>query len=511
MEDNPSNRLKEPLMPPALYDEHSDTDNQVSGSPQLVTREDEAGVVASIESSSHSPIDSSLTGFVLAVMIFFNAAGGPFGVEPSLKAAGNLYAIIGFAAMPFLWALPEALMAYELSSLYPCASAGARWTEEAFGERCGLLVGYLGWIAGITNSASYPVLFLAYVREQFFPHVSDTDSNAFLQYGILAGITVVLTLVNYLGLHVVGKASVLIFFVSMAPFVLMVIIGIPKVDPSKWMQTPIHEVEVFDDDTLNEKGWFPDASIAGIAFRPFVNNLYWNFNGFDAAGNFSSTVTKQTLRNGLGGSLLLVSSAYLLPILIATGATDIEQNEWNEGSFATAAAEIGGQWLGSWVVVASGVSLLAQFFVGMTAESMQMVGMADRGHLPSIFCQRSRHDTPTYALLLSLAVMLLLLPLPFGIIIELSNFSFCLSVVVEFMAFAELRIRKGDCTWLQRGLYAILMVAPMIFNVAVILLASYATYIYGLCVIVFGILLINAKRMNSACCGGTNRDGWSLC
>ena len=55
--------------------------------------------------------------------------GGPFGVEPSLKAAGNLYAIIGFAVMPFLWALPEAIMTYELSVLHPCASGGVLWVR----------------------------------------------------------------------------------------------------------------------------------------------------------------------------------------------------------------------------------------------------------------------------------------------------------------------------------------------------------------------------------------------
>jgi hypothetical protein len=38
----------------------------------------------------------------------------------------------------------------------------------------------------------------------------------------------VLTFVNYRGLEVVGSVSVLIFFLTMAPFVLLVIIGIPK-------------------------------------------------------------------------------------------------------------------------------------------------------------------------------------------------------------------------------------------------------------------------------------------
>mmetsp|Transcript_36617 Transcript_36617/g.64184 ORF Transcript_36617/g.64184 Transcript_36617/m.64184 type:complete len:117 (-) Transcript_36617:1122-1472(-) len=105
-----------------------------------------------------------------------------------------------------------------------------------------------------------------------------------------------------------------------------------------------------------------------------------------------------------------------------------------------------------------------------------------------------------YALLLGLLVIMALLPLRFGLIVELSNFAFCLSVTVEFLAFAQLRIRKGDCTKLRKAFYAIMLVAPMLFNIAVVLLASYATYIYGACLTVFGVLLIIAKRIDSSCC-----------
>lgn len=46
--------------------------------------------------------------------------------------------------MPFLWAAPEVYMTYKLSLKHPCASGGALWVELAFGEKTGLMVGYLG-------------------------------------------------------------------------------------------------------------------------------------------------------------------------------------------------------------------------------------------------------------------------------------------------------------------------------------------------------------------------------
>eukprot|EP00569_Conticribra_weissflogii_P016220 CAMPEP_0171405060 /NCGR_PEP_ID=MMETSP0880-20121228/15073_1 /TAXON_ID=67004 /ORGANISM="Thalassiosira weissflogii, Strain CCMP1336" /LENGTH=393 /DNA_ID=CAMNT_0011920421 /DNA_START=6 /DNA_END=1184 /DNA_ORIENTATION=- len=291
-----------------------------------------------------------LNALTLAVLVFFNAAGGPFGFEPSIKAAGNLYAIIGFAVMPILWALPEALMTYELSSMYPCASGGVRWLEEAFGTRSGMMVGYLGWIGGVTNNATYPVLFLNYILHQFYPDlVAEDQLNNLVRWGILSTMTFLLCYVNYRGLEFVGKTTTLIYIIAIAPVLLMVFIGIPQVEPERWLQTPpVNNIEFFDDDSLNDKGWFPVSTLGGIAVSPFVNNLYWNFNNFDQASHYSTSVPKKTLARGMLISVALVSTAYLLPILIATGGTDISQDDWRAGSLAIAATKIAGRWLGNW-------------------------------------------------------------------------------------------------------------------------------------------------------------------
>ncbi|KAL7552239.1 hypothetical protein ACHAWF_015461 [Thalassiosira exigua] len=337
-----------------------------------------------------------------------------------------------------------------------------------------------------------------------------TDHNLLLRFVILAGITLVLALVNYRGLDIVGKVSTLIFLLAMTPFVLMVIIGTRTVDPQKWLQTPTGQELIFDDDTLTQQGWFPNAYLAGIAFRPFVNNLYWNFNGFDQASHYSTSVSKRALRNGIAGSFLLSSSLYILPILIATGATDITQEDWKEGAFATAGTKIGGPWLGNWIVVGAGVSLLAQFVSEMSADSLQVQGMADRGQVPSLFSTRSPYDTPTYALLLGVSMILVLVWLPFSLIVELSNFTFCVVVTVEFFSFIQLNIRNGDHSKLRKTIYSLMLVAPLLLNIVVFITASYATYIYGACVTVFGLILINAKRASSACCSFCGRGEESV-
>ena len=49
---------------------------------------------------------------------------------------------------------------------------------------------------------------------------------------------------------------------------------------------------------------------------------------------------------------------------------------------------------------------------------------------------------------------------------------------------------------MRKTSYAILMTPAMVFNVLILLLASYATYIYAAIVIFIGFMLIYAKSIN---------------
>lgn len=88
----------------------------------------------------------------LSMLVFYNVSGGPFGVEEAVRSAGFFVSILGFCIMPFVWSLPEALITAELGSTYPEASGGVAWVEEAFGSAAAWQAGYLGWMAGATDS-----------------------------------------------------------------------------------------------------------------------------------------------------------------------------------------------------------------------------------------------------------------------------------------------------------------------------------------------------------------------
>jgi amino acid transporter len=183
--------------------------------------DDGTSQLGNIEVPDALPIDSELSsegrakiGMVpLAVMIFYSVSGGPFGCEASVRAGGNFYTLLGFLVMPFVWSMQEALITAELGTTFPEASGGVAWVEEAFGKNAGWMCGYLGWMAGATDNAIYPVLFLDYVLEVVQPN--GEAMNPVLRFLLLSSISIGLGYVNWLGLPLVGQMSVAICCVAM--------------------------------------------------------------------------------------------------------------------------------------------------------------------------------------------------------------------------------------------------------------------------------------------------------
>jgi amino acid transporter len=95
----------------------------------------------------------------LAVIVFYNVSGGPFGIEESVRSAGFAFSILGFIIMPLVWSIPESMVTAELGSAYPEASGGVAWVEEAFGSAAGWMAGFLGWVSGATDSKCQTAIF----------------------------------------------------------------------------------------------------------------------------------------------------------------------------------------------------------------------------------------------------------------------------------------------------------------------------------------------------------------
>ena len=241
--------------------------------------------------------------------------------------------------------------------------------------------------------------------------------------------TLILAYINYRGLPVVGNLSTSICLLAMSPFVVICLWGIPHIDASRWLQQPAITAAESSFDLSG--GLWPNAAVGGVLLRPFLNNLYWNLNSFDSAGNFAANVSDpaRTFPRAMYGAVVLVTLGYVLPLLVATGTSNAPQQDWKSGYLATVASDLGGPLLGGWVVLGAAVSNIGMFEAELSSDSYMLMGMADRKYLPRIFSKRSRHDTPTVGLLFCVLVILACLTNGMATLIEMENF--CYSVYVS--------------------------------------------------------------------------------
>ncbi|KAH9753748.1 polyamine transporter RMV1 [Citrus sinensis] len=170
----------------------------------------------------------------LIFLIFYEVSGGPFGVEDSVKAAGPLLALLGFLVFTIIWSVPEALITAEMGTVFP--------------ENC--------------------VLFLDYFKSGI-PALGDGLPRAF---AVLA-LTFVLTFMNYRGLTIVGWAAVLLGIFSLLPFVVMGLVSLPKLEPSRWLVLNLGEVD----------------------WNLYLNTLFWNINYWDSISTLAGEVDNSSV------------------------------------------------------------------------------------------------------------------------------------------------------------------------------------------------------------------------
>ncbi|KAK3004973.1 hypothetical protein RJ639_019817 [Escallonia herrerae] len=386
--------------------------------PQLTTTGDTPHLLPITNPSPTSTsTNKKLSLLPLIFLIYFEVAGGPYGEEPAVKAAGPLFAILGFLIFPFIWSVPEALITAELSTAFPGNGGFVIWAHRAFGPFFGSLMGTWKFLSGVINVASFPVLCIDYM-EKLFPVFG---SGLPPKLAILLS-TLFLSFVNYTGLTIVGYAAVGLGIVSLLPFIIMSLIAIPQIHPHRWV-------------SLGQQGVKKDWNL-------FFNTLFWNLNFWDNVSTLAGEVEKPqtTFPVALFSAVIFTCLAYILPLLAVTGAVSVDQSEWETGFMANAARMISGKWLKIWIEIGAVLSAIGLFEAQLSSSSYQLLGMADWGFLPKFFGLRSKwFNTPWVGILLSTAITLGVSYMTFTDIISSANLLYSLGMLLEFASFIWLR------------------------------------------------------------------------
>ncbi|KAK8558356.1 hypothetical protein V6N13_038829 [Hibiscus sabdariffa] len=405
----------------------------------------------------------------LIFLIFYEVSGGPFGVEDSVQAAGPLLALLGFLVFPFIWSIPEALITAEMGTMFPENGGYVVWVSSALGPYWGFQQGWMKWLSGVIDNALYPVLFLDYLKSGI-PALGGGLPRIF---AVLA-LTLVLTYMNYRGLTIVGWVAVVLGVFSILPFVVMGLVSIPKLEPSRWLVVDMHHVD----------------------WNLYLNTLFWNLNYWDSISTLAGEVDnpKKTLPKALFYALILVVLGYFFQLLVGTGAVPLDRELWTDGYFSDIAKIIGGVWLRWWIQAAAAMSNMGMFVAEMSSDSFQLLGMAERGMLPEFFSKRSRYGTPLIGILFSASGVLLLSWLSFQEIVAAENFLYCFGMILEFIAFVRLRMKYPAASRPYKiplgTVGSILMcIPPTILICAVLALSSLKVAVISLIAVLIGLVM----------------------
>ncbi|KAG6500711.1 probable polyamine transporter At1g31830 [Zingiber officinale] len=405
----------------------------------------------------------------LVFLIFYEVSGGPFGIEDSVRAAGPLLTILGFLVFPFIWSIPEALITAEMGTMFPENGGYVVWVSSALGPFWGFQQGWMKWLSGVIDNALYPVLFLDYLKSG----VPALGSGLPRTLTVLI-LTIALTYLNYRGLTIVGWMAVFLGVFSVAPFILMGLVAIPKLRPSRWLAVNLHNVD----------------------WNLCLNTLFWNLNYWDSISTLAGEVDNptRTLPKALFYALVLVVVSYLYPLLAGTGAIPLDRELWTDGYFSDVAKILAGVWLQWWVQGASALSNMGMFVAEMSSDSYQLLGMAERGMLPEFFGKRSCYGTPLVGILFSASGVLLLSWMTFQEIVAAENFLYCFGMILEFTAFIKLRLSHPNAPRpykipLGTAGCILMIIPPTVLICVVLALSTFKVMIVSVLAMLVGFIL----------------------
>lgn len=422
---------------------------------------------------------AKLTLWPLVAATFFMVSGGTYGTEEIIHGAGYGLGILILLFLPVLWSLPTAFMIGELSSALPHEGGYYAWVRRGLGNFWGFQEAWLSLAASIFDMAIYPTLFVIYLK-QMAPWFGQGN------HGILAGLFVVVTCagLNIAGIRVVGITSLWLFFLLSMPFAIIV------------LMTP------FKTGAFTE----PHAAGAGAGLGVLGGVLVamWNYMGWDNASTIAQEVERpqRTYPKAMIAAVVLVAATYVLPF-VAVYLTGIPASAFSgEGSWATVAGALGGQfmgfeWLRFFVVLGGMMSAFGMFNALVMSYSRLPLAMAWDGMLPKVFAKTSkRTNAPWVAILVCAACWALCLGLGFSRLITLDIMLYGTSLSLEFVTLVVLRIREPN---LKRefkvpgGMVGVILTG--VFPIALLSMAvvkSDSEAILGVNGLLFGLVIILA-------------------
>jgi amino acid transporter len=226
------------------------------------------------------PEKRRLTAKGLMILLYFWTCGGPFGVETAVASGGALLTVCGMVIASFMWSLPQAIMAAELSLMMDVNGGNIIWVKRAFGDFAAFINAQCYMVLNLSTLSLLVVLFVSYIPN------SET-LEIYADWGIRVGFVIVVVATNLFGLEILSRLSTVFLILIFMPFV-------AQMYAIYYYRPPIH---------FDKLLWVPDFDT--INWGTFISTVVWSFGGFDSVGSVAGDVAggKKNFFTGSNGIL----------------------------------------------------------------------------------------------------------------------------------------------------------------------------------------------------------------
>jgi len=361
----------------------------------------------------------------LVAMICVMVAGGGYGIEDLIGAAGPGMTMLVLILIPFIWSIPFGLVSAELSSAYPQDGGMYNWAREVLGEKAGFVSGWCYTIAGFVEPALFATLTANYAKG-FFPFELSK-----IQYWMLcAFIIVVLSIVNFFGIKVLSNMATVITIVCLLPFIVLIFLSFMNIQYNPVTPFIPEDISVFQ------------ALGQGLLIAIWFNT------GFEAVSTMSGEIEDgaRKLPKAILISVPIISIMYIVFVFPVLAAVGNWQNWSSEGplSFMELGQILGGQSLKWGFVIAGTLTSLMILCQYIAAYSRVMASMSEKGQFFQCFAiEHKKYGTPYVSIIISGLVAIVICSS--GSFIELvgvASILYSVPVILMFVAAIRLRMTK---------------------------------------------------------------------
>lgn len=359
-------------------------------------------------------------------------------MEETILLSGSGLGLLLILVLPFVWALPVGLMTAELTAAIPEEGGYYAWAKRAFGRFWGFQTGWWTWLYSMTDAAIYPVFFATYLSAFFElslghdPLSSEVPGGRELRLLVMFAMIAVFAWLNIRGTRLVGKASVVLGVLLIAPFLVLAVVGFARM-----IAQPGPIIREFA----------PRGESLTAVFSTGLYVVMWNYLGWDTLSTVTEEVDQpqRTFPKALLIAIPLVTLVYLLPTIVGLRFVPNYQ-DWGEGTWPSIASAVAGPWLGYWVNVVALLSPIALFVTAVLGASrIPFVLAEDRFFPKQLLAIHPRFGTPYASILFCSAIYLVLTAyFTFTTLVELNVTLYCASLVPELLALLYLRYREPD-------------------------------------------------------------------